>query len=128
GFDLDVVDDVLHNAPFVLARGFAADQQGNLDLNPLARIDPQEVDVDQVLLEGVPLDVLQQGLAGGGALELDDLVAVANRGPQLIGRDDDADRLFAVAVNDPGELPFKAQPMVPPLPREIPLFNLQRIG
>jgi hypothetical protein len=33
-----------------------------------------------------------------------------------------------VAVYDPGELPFETEPMVPPLSREIPLFNLQRIG
>ena len=85
GLDLHVVNQVHHDAALLLARGFALEQARHFDRHALVGVDPQQVDVDQVLLERVPLNVLQQGLTRGVAGQVDHLVAVAQRGPQLVG-------------------------------------------
>ena len=76
----------------------------------------EQIDVEHVLKERVPLDVLQQCLAAGGAVEVDDLRAVAERSLELVGGERKAHRFFAVAVQDGRRAAGAAEPFVVSFP------------
>ena len=90
--------------PFADARRFALELDGHFDRDLFAGPHAEQIDVEHLLEERVPLDVLQQRLAVGGAVEVDDLRAVAQRGFDLVGGEREADRFFAVAVQDGRQL------------------------
>ena len=77
-----------------------------------AGVHAEQIDVQHLLEERVPLHVLQQRLAAGVAVEVDDLRAVAERGLELVGGQRQADRLLAVTVQDGGQPPRAAEPLV----------------
>ena len=86
--------------PFENAGRFAAQFDRHVDLDLFAGPHAEQIDVEHLLEKRVPLDVLQQRLAVGVAIEIDDLGAVAERGFELIGGERQADRLLAVTVQD----------------------------
>lgn len=97
---------VLHVLEEVAARGqLALDVHGDLDVDLLAALDGQQVDVLDVALERVALHGLrddQRVLAVD--LQTDQDVGGAKRKEQVVGRQRDVDRLGAVAVDDRGDL------------------------
>jgi hypothetical protein len=128
GFDLNLVQRVRDDAARLLAGRLALEQQGDLDGHAFVGVDPQQVDVEQVLLEDVPLHVLEQGLAGGIASEVDDLVAVAEGSPKLVGGDADHEGLFAVPVDDAGEDPLDAKAPVAALAGFSAFLDFENVG
>jgi hypothetical protein len=79
-------------------------------------------------LEHIPHNVLKQGLTGGGARQVDHLMAVTERCAELVSGDDHAEGFFAVAVDDAREPAFEAKAVVAALAGEVAFFNLESIG
>ena len=103
-FDLDRVDQMLDDAAVVHARGFALELDRHFDRHLVAGHHAEQIDVQHLVEERVPVHFLQQGLAGGGAFEVDDLRAVADDRFELFRGEREADRFFAVTVEHRGQL------------------------
>ena len=80
--------------------------------------------MQHLLEERVPLHVLQQRLAAGVAVEVDDLRAVTQRGFELVGGQREADRFFAVTVQDGRQPAGAAEPLVVPFTKGFAFFDV----
>ncbi len=123
-FDLDRVDHLLEDAAVADARRFAAELDRHFDRHLFAGPHAEQIDVQHLLEERVPLHVLQQRLAVGGAVEIDDLRAVAERGFELVGGERQADRFFAVTVEDGRQPARAAEPLVVPFTKGFAFFDV----
>ena len=93
--------------------GLALEVDGDLDVDRLVQVDPDEVDVEHVAAHGVALHVLhQRGRAVAVDLEVDDRVQALlgdERGAQLPPLDREGDGVGPQAVDDAGDLALAAE-------------------
>ena len=119
------MDHLLDDAAVAAARRLAAELDRHVDRDLFTGADPQQVDMQHVLEKRVPLDVLQQGLAAGGAVQVDHLGAVAKGGFQLIGGKRQAHRFFAVAVQHGRQPARPAQPHIVSFADGFSIFDVK---
>ena len=83
-----------------------------VDVDRLAHVDAQQVDVDRLAAHRVVLDVLDDHRGGRAAVdgEVEDRARVRERRPQGARVDREGQRLVAAAVDDAGDEPLAAQP------------------
>ena len=108
-FELDFVQGQAQHATGTLAGTLALELDGHLHLHAVSGTDTQEIDVNRLNAECVPLEFADQGASLYGTLQFDDAAAMPDRGLNSLTSGNEIDALFTVAIEHGGHEPFAAQ-------------------
>ena len=107
--DLDLMEHHVDGAAGAVARGLAAEIDGDADLDPLRLVDPHEIDMERLDAVRIPLEVSEQGAGLHRAFQFDDAAAMADDRFKRLTTGGEVDTLLSVPVQNGGDEPLATE-------------------